>query len=206
MAELIISVSGLRGVVGETLTPEVAARYARAFAAVAPPGTILVSRDSRPSGEMLSAAIRAGLQAVGRNTIDAGILATPTTGVLLRQCRAAGGIQITASHNPGQYNGIKLFSAAGRVIPAGLGQQVLTRYRGEKGTVPICRNGPPGASHKWGLSPFSPQCHQTIRSPDIWETVLATVDVQCIRARRFKVVLDSNRGAGSPLGGGYWNR
>ena len=57
MAEPIISVSGLRGIVGETLTPDVAIRYAAAFAAVAPPGTILVGRDSRPSGEMLSAAI-----------------------------------------------------------------------------------------------------------------------------------------------------
>ena len=187
MAELIISVSGLRGVVGETLTPEVAARYAAAFAAVAPPGTILVSRDSRPSGEMLSAAIRAGLNGVGRNTIDAGILATPTTGVLLRQCRAAGGIQITASHNPGQYNGIKLFSAAGRVIPAGLGQQVLARYPSSiTGETPA----PPGESQQ---------------PPDDMlaghlETVLATVDAQRIRSRRFKVVLDSNRGAGSPLG------
>ena len=89
MAEPIISVSGLRGIVGDTLTPDVAMRYATAFAAIAPPGDILVGRDSRPSGRMLSLAIHAALQAVGRTTIDAGIAATPTVGVLLRHFKAA---------------------------------------------------------------------------------------------------------------------
>ncbi|MGA2062843.1 MAG: phosphoglucosamine mutase, partial [Thermoguttaceae bacterium] len=76
MKEPIISVSGLRGIVGETLTSEVAVRYATAFAAIAPPGDILIGRDSRPSGKMLSQAIQTGLQAAGRNTIDGGIMAT----------------------------------------------------------------------------------------------------------------------------------
>ena len=69
MTEPIISVSGLRGVVGHTLTPEVAIRYAAAFAAVAPPGPIVLARDSRPSGRMLAGAINSGLEAVGRSTI-----------------------------------------------------------------------------------------------------------------------------------------
>ncbi len=106
------------------LLPEVAVRYATAFAAIAPPGDILIGRDSRPSGKMLSQAIQTGLQAAGRNTIDGGIMATPTVGVQVMTCRAAGGIQITASHNPSPYNGLKLFSAKGRVIPSGPGQQV----------------------------------------------------------------------------------
>ncbi len=80
LSEPIISVSGLRGIVGETLTPEVAMRYAAAFASTIPPGDILVGRDSRPSGRMLSLAIHAALQALGRNTIDAGIVAMPTAG------------------------------------------------------------------------------------------------------------------------------
>src|SRR5271157_5267070 len=129
MTEPIISVSGLRGVVGETLTPEVAIRYAAAFAAVVPPGPIVLARDSRPSGRMLAGAINSGLEAVGRSTINAGIAATPTTGVLVRHLRAAGGIQITASHNPSPYNGLKLFSAEGRVIPARAGEEVLQQYR-----------------------------------------------------------------------------
>src|SRR5689334_1702012 len=105
MNDPIISVSGLRGIVGESLTPEIAIRYAAALATVAPPGPIVIARDSRPSGRMLAGAINSGLEAVGRATINAGIAATPTVGVLVRQHRAAGGIQISASHNPSPYNG-----------------------------------------------------------------------------------------------------
>ena len=187
MSEPIISVSGLRGVVGESLTPEVAIRYAAAFAAGAPPGDILVGRDSRPSGRMLSLAIHAGLQAVGRTTIDAGMVATPTVGVLLRQYKAAGAIQITASHNPLPYNGLKLFSAEGRVIPAGPGREVLEQYRsGMPAWLPHDRLGS-------GL-----RCDDAITAHLL--AVLATVDAERIRKCRFRVVLDSNHGAGAILG------
>lgn len=187
MPEPIISVSGLRGVVGETLTPEVAMRYVAAFAAAMPPGDILVGRDSRPSGRMLSLAVQAGLQAIGRSTIDAGIVATPTVGVLLRHCGAAGGIQITASHNPSPYNGIKLFSAEGRVIPAGPGRDVLQRYRtGMPDWRPHDRLGE-GRPLGDALTPHL-------------LAVLDTIDAQRIRDCRFRVVLDSNHGAGAILG------
>jgi phosphomannomutase len=187
LTEPIISVSGLRGIVGDTLTPEVAMRYAAAFAAIAPPGDILVGRDSRPSGRMLSLAIHSALQALGRNTIDAGIVATPTAGVLVRHFKAAGGIQITASHNPPPYNGLKLFSADGRVIPAGPGRNVLERYRtGTPAWLP------------------QDQLGNTLRCDDTITThllaVLATVDAERIRKCRFRVILDSNHGAGSLLG------
>ena len=188
MAEpLIISVSGLRGVVGETLTPDVAICYVTAFASLAPPGTIVVTRDSRPSGRVLAEAIHAGLAAVGRDTLDAGIAATPTTGVLVKSGGAAGAIQISASHNPAQYNGLKLFSAAGRVIPAGPGQQVLQRYR--EGSIAWVRHDRLGTRR---------QCADPISAH--LDAVLATIDVERIRACRFKVVLDSNHGAGSLLG------
>ena len=187
MAEPIISVSGLRGVVGETLTPEVAMRYAAAFAGIAPPGDILVGRDSRPSGNMLSLAVHAALQAVGRTTIDAGIIATPTAGVLLRHFKAAGAIQITASHNPPPYNGLKLFSAQGRVIPAAPGKAVLDRYRSALPQwLPQDRLG------------GSLTCNDTVTVHLL--AVLATIDAERIRQRRFRVVLDSNHGAGSILG------
>jgi phosphomannomutase len=187
MSEPIISVSGLRGIVGDTLTPEVAIRYATAFAAMTPAGPILVTRDSRSSGRVLAQAIHAGLQAVGRNTIHAGITATPTTGVLLRHLRAAGAIQITASHNPSPYNGLKLLSAEGRVIPAAAGQKVLDRYRsGPIDWVPHDRLG--------GQSRCDDPHGKHL------ESVLATVDVEAIRSQQFKVLLDSNHGAGSLLG------
>ena len=187
MAEPIISVSGLRGIVGETLTPEVAVRYSTAFAAGAPPGAIVVTQDGRPSGKMLAAAIHAGLHAVGRRSIDVGVAATPTLGVLIRHCRAAGGIQISASHNPAAYNGLKLFSAEGRIIPAEPGRKVLQQYRtGSPAWVPHDRLG-------------SPEACPDAQRPHL-DAVLATVDLQRIRRRQFKVLLDSNHGAGGPLG------
>lgn len=187
MAEPIISVSGLRGIVGDTLTPEVAIRYVTAFAAIAPPGVVLVGRDSRPSGKMFAEAISAGLQAVGRDTLDIGIAATPTLGVLVRRCQAAGGIEITASHNPSPYNGLKLFSAEGRVIPASPGKEVLERYRSSQpGWVPHDRLG------KGQILEDSLSAHLA--------AVLAIVDAPRIRARQFRVLLDSNHGAGSLLG------
>ncbi len=187
MSELIISVSGLRGVVGETLTPEVAVRYASAFAALAPAGTLVITRDGRASGEMLADALHAGLQAVGRDTVDAGVAATPTTGVLVREFAAAGGIQISASHNPAEYNGLKLFSAAGRVIPAAPGQKVLVEYR--TGKIPWAPQERRGATRV---------CADTTSAH--LRAVLATVDVARIRDGRFKVLLDCNHGAGSLLG------
>ncbi|MGA2259443.1 MAG: phosphoglucosamine mutase [Thermoguttaceae bacterium] len=187
MIEPIISVSGLRGIVGETLTPEVAIHYAAAFAAVAPPGPIVLARDSRPSGRMLAGAINSGLEAVGRSTINAGVAATPTTGVLVRHLGAAGGIQITASHNPSPYNGLKLFSAVGRVVPADLGEKVLHKFR---------TGCPAWVAHQHlgtgELLIDTQSAHLAL--------VLATVRAERIRERRFRVLLDSNHGAGGPLG------
>jgi phosphomannomutase len=187
MQEPIISVSGLRGVVGVTLTPPVALRYANAFAEVAPTGPIVLTQDGRATGGMLSDVIRGGLAAAGRDVIDAGIAATPTAGVLVRQFSAAGGIQISASHNPSEYNGLKLFSHEGRVVPAEFGQRVLAAYRAEQWTW---------VGHE-GIGERR-LCNET--SERHLELVLATVDAGRIRRRRFKVLLDSNHGAGSRLG------
>lgn len=187
MAELIISVSGLRGIVGQTLTPEVAIRYVTAFAAAAPEGPLVVTRDGRHTGNMIAEAVMAGLHAVGRRTIVGGIAATPTTGVLVRRARAAGGIQISASHNPPQYNGLKLFSAEGRVIPAGPGRAVLERFK--------------TATPAWvGFDRLGDNQPVDDAHADHLQAVLATVDVESIRACRFIVLLCSNHGAGSLLG------
>ncbi len=189
MSELIISVSGLRGIIGETLTPEVAMRYATAFSAeTVGEGPMLVTRDGRASGAILADGIHAALNASGRSTIDAGVAATPTTGILIRSLGAAGGFQISASHNPGPYNGIKLFSSEGRVIPKGPGTNVLERYRQN------VRHWKPfeALGSRTSLAKEAVNAHL--------EAILATVNVDAIRACEFNVVLDANRGAGSVLG------
>ena len=190
-AELIISVSGLRGVVGESLTPGVARRYAAAFAEMLPRGSVVVTRDGRANGaELLKPVLEGFLQGGDRKALDAGIAATPTTGVLVRQHQCAGGMQISASHNPAQYNGLKLFSAEGRVVPAQVGQAVLERYK-----LLDARSSDLDIEH-----PAS----SIQRLDDTTDAHLALVeqivDLAQIRARNFRVLLDANHGSGSVLG------
>ena len=186
MPQLIISVSGLRGIVGESLTPEVAERYVAAFAADLPPGPVLVSRDGRASGPMLSAVIGQTLTRLGRIVFDADIAATPTTGALVRQLQAAGGVQISASHNPAEYNGLKLFSAEGRVLPRADGQRVLDRYRGSSLPTPGIPAG---------------RCERLLDTVSHHGSLIASIiQVDRIRDRRFRILLDANHGAGSLLG------
>lgn len=187
MPEPIISVSGLRGIIGESLTPEVALRYVAAFARSLPDGPVVVTRDGRHTGPMLAEVVRGALAASGHTCIDAGVAATPTTGVLVRHQRAIGGIQISASHNPPEYNGLKLFDHTGRVIPADAGQKVIDAYRNE--------------TPEW--KPFNAlgECHQLQDTTSAHLAMISGIcDVEAIRARRFKVLLDSNHGAGSVLG------
>ena len=106
MSSLIVSVSGLRGIVGESLTPELAARFACAYAAGLAAGPLVLARDGRSTGRMLCDVIRGSLAAIGRDVLDADVAATPTVGVLVRSERAAGAIQVSASHNPPEYNGL----------------------------------------------------------------------------------------------------
>lgn len=182
-----MSVSGLRGVVGEQLTPLVVARFLSAFAAGLPPGPIVLARDGRTTGPMLADVARGALAAMGRTVLDAGIVATPTVGVLVQAQQAAGGVQISASHNPLPYNGLKLFGGDGRVLSAGIGRKVIDRYRtGESSWSAFDRIG--------SVTPLADVASEHLRR------VLATVDVGAIRARKYRVVLDSNAGSGSVLG------
>ena len=187
MAEPIISVSGLRGIVGESLDPLIASRYAAAFASETEPGTIVVGRDGRPTGQMLASAISSTLQAAGRDVLFADAAATPTIGVLVREYQAAGGIQISASHNPAEYNGMKLFGSDGRVINATAGQRVLEKYQ---------ESVAPWVAHNQIGRLVS--CDDTTSAH--LQSVLSTVDVDRIRGCKFRVVLDSNHGAGAVLG------
>ncbi|MHB8970449.1 MAG: phosphoglucosamine mutase [Pirellulaceae bacterium] len=187
MSELIISVSGLRGVIGENLTPELAARFACAYAAGQPAGPLVLARDGRSTGRMLVDAVRGAWLAIGRSVLDAEVAATPTVGVLVREYAAAGAIQVSASHNPPEYNGIKLFSAAGQVLTADEGEQVVARFRaGHIDWVDYQRIG-----NAQGIDNTT---HRHV------ELLLGIVDRTPIRRRGFHVLLDSNHGSGSVLG------
>lgn len=183
---LIVSVSGLRGVVGTSLTTDVAARYAAAFAATLPPGPIVLGRDGRESGPLLAAAITSRLVMLGRDVVDCGIAPTPTVGIAVRAHGAAGGIQISASHNPARYNGMKLFSAAGRVLSADAGRGVLAAYERLACEATHLTSGDRAA----GLTEAEQTAEHVGR-------VMALVDGGAIRLQRPRVWIDCGHGAGS---------
>jgi phosphomannomutase len=185
--QLIVSVSGIRGVVGQGLTPQKATAFAAALATFARGGKIVLSRDGRPSGDMLRHAVLAGLLSAGCEVADLGVAATPTCGLAVRRLQAAGAIQVTASHNPAPWNGLKLFGADGRVLPAADGRRVQEIF--ESGAV---------REAAWNELGRVNEC----RHADDWhrDRVLELVDVTRIRARQFRTFLDANGGAGGPLG------
>src|SRR3954468_13372320 len=129
MAEsLMVSVSGIRGRVGSTLTPEVMATYAAGFGAwSATRGSsraIVVGRDSRVSGPMFHRVVVAALQSVGCTVIDIGLTTTPTCQLAVEHHHAAGGLMISASHNPIEWNALKFIGSSGLFLEANEGAEM----------------------------------------------------------------------------------
>ncbi|HEX8199759.1 MAG TPA: phosphoglucosamine mutase, partial [Isosphaeraceae bacterium] len=125
----LASISGLRGVVGDGFDPVIASEFAAAYVAGCRPGPIVVGHDGRASAPTFVAAVAAALAAAGRDVLLAGPVATPTLGVLVRDEQAGGGIQISASHNPPEYNGLKFFQPEGMVLGPAETRAVLDRVK-----------------------------------------------------------------------------
>src|SRR5262249_3863370 len=130
-APLMISVAGIRGIVGASLTPPVVARFAAAFARGLDPGLVVVGRDARLSGPMVYRSVAAGLTGGGRDVVDIGLATTPATQVAVEELRAAGGVIITASHNPAEWNALKFLSGRGEFLDAEAGAAVRRRYESD---------------------------------------------------------------------------
>ena len=125
---LKISISGVRGVVGESLTPILLTRFAQAFGTYVGAGTIVIGRDTRTSGEMVRQAVMAGLLSSGCRVIDLNICPVPTVQLLVRQQHARGGIAITASHNPAEWNALKFINSSGLFLTGTQARQLLDIY------------------------------------------------------------------------------
>ncbi|MCU0703784.1 MAG: phosphoglucosamine mutase [Fimbriiglobus sp.] len=186
MSELIVSVSGIRGVIGDSLTPDAACRFAMALGTHLGGGRVVVSRDGRPSGDALRHAVFAGLMATGCTADDIGIAPTPTVGIAVRTLSAAGAIQITASHNPAPWNGLKMFGPDGAVLPAEQGQRVKLLF--ERGPFKLAKWDGIGAVH---VPPDVLADHARL--------VQENVSVSTIASRGIRVFLDGNGGSGGPL-------
>jgi len=144
-APLMLSVSGARGIVGKTMTPEVAHDYAAAFVSLLHERLgrvpkLCIARDSRPSGPELAKAAANAFVQCGCEVIDLGVVATPTAGVMIAALRADGGIIITASHNPTPWNGIKCLDGDGLAPPVQDAEEIIRRFH-EKTRSPECSSG-----------------------------------------------------------------
>jgi len=125
MKPLKIGITGVRGVVGETFTPELAVEFSQAFGTYLDGGRILVCRDTRPSGPMVQAAVMSGLLAAGCDVIDLGVCPTPSLQLAITWLKADGGIAITAGHNPSQWNALKFVRNDGLYLNSIQGEELL---------------------------------------------------------------------------------
>ncbi|MBE7464759.1 MAG: phosphoglucosamine mutase [Planctomycetes bacterium] len=182
-SDLMISISGVRGIVGRSLTPELVARLGQAFGTYLCSGRVVVGRDTRVSGEMVKHAVLGGLISAGCQVLDIGVVATPTATLMIEDLKADGGIVISASHNPVEWNALKFFRADGIYLNADEGRDLLNiYYSGDYVTKPW------DGLRTVELVPDAETHHV--------EKVLSILDVEKIKARKFKVALDCCNGAG----------
>jgi phosphomannomutase len=175
----MISVAGVRGIVGESLTPTIVTRFVHAFASVLPPGPVIVGRDARTSGPLVYHAVAAGLMGSGRNVINLGLATTPTTQIAVEKHKAAGGIIITASHNPAPWNALKFLSSAGEFLGPEEGKTVRERFdSGREAWVKTTALG----TEREDSGALDEHLKQMLE--------LSYVDVEKIRGRKLTVAVD----------------
>ncbi len=183
---LKIGVSGLRGIVGDSLTPQLAARFAQAFGTYLGTGKVIIGQDARASGLMIKNAVLAGLLSVGCQPIDIGLCPIPTTMILSKESPAVGAIVVTASHNPPEWNGLKFISGSGLFLNFFQVQEFLDIYhQGEFSWVTVDR-------YKRTVlekNPTQPHLNK----------LLNYLDIKSIQKKKYTVVADCCNGAGARL-------
>jgi phosphomannomutase len=184
-APLMKSVSGIRGIVGETLTPELVNAVGRAFAAFVKGGTVVVGRDSRCTGEAISLGLQSALMLAGCDVVDIGIVPTPTVQLVVEELGAKGGIVISASHNPIEWNAFKL------VGPSGL-------FLNEKEIAKFFALMDSGFRYPLWNKTGSLAKYDASHGLHI-KKVCDVIDVKAVKKRKFKVVIDSVNGAGAVI-------
>ncbi|NKB71281.1 MAG: phosphoglucosamine mutase [Candidatus Latescibacteria bacterium] len=185
-SELIVSISGIRGLVGESLTEDVVRRFAAAFGTTLEAGgSVVVARDTRPSGEELASQVAQALQETGMEVLDLGVCATPTAKLMVTEWDAQGAIIVTASHNPLPWNGLKLIRADGIFLNGEQGEKVEELFASGH------------FRHRAGGS------IRTLDGEEVQERhlrrLLGRIDAAAIRRAGLKVALDPCNGTGGLL-------
>ncbi|MBN1271205.1 MAG: phosphoglucosamine mutase [Candidatus Aminicenantes bacterium] len=182
---LKIGISGVRGTIGESLTPQLVSRFAQAFGTFLGRGEVIIGRDTRSSGFMLTQSVISGLLSVGCRPVDAGICPIPTLQFLARESRYIGGLAVTASHNPENWNGLKFINHKGLFLNHAQSEEFLDIYH--QGEFSLVR------SHDLRVVQKEHRLEAHI------QRLLDVVEKNSIRKKQFKVVADCCGGAGTVL-------
>jgi len=188
VSKLMVSVSGVRGIVGDGLTPEVILNFSQGFGEYMKGGKVVLGSDSRVTGPLLKNAVTAGLLSVGCDVIDIGICPTPTTQMTVEHLRAAGAIMITASHNPIMWNGLKLIGHDGLFLDAEQGGEVLRIA--ESGVFSF---------RSWDQIGIQVSYSKAVAEHQQAILDLPYINQEQIRGKKFRVVVDCVAGAGSVI-------
>ena len=186
MGNLIISASGVRGTIGSSLSPMEISRFATAFGTFIGSQTVVVGRDTRTSGEMVKGSLISGLIATGCCTIDVGVCPTPTVLLMSKKIRAEGSVVITASHNPVDWNGLKLAAKSGCLLSADAQRRFQEIYESEKVNLV-----------SWDQLGSVETVDSAIDYHIAQILELDWIDLDEIRQRSLKVAIDACNGAGS---------
>lgn len=186
--QLLFSVAGARGIVGQTIDADVVTRLTLAYCATLPKGPVVVGRDTRPSGEAFMYSVIGAVMASGRDVIDIGIATTPTTELVTEHTDAVGGIVVTASHNPVQWNALKFLDHRGIFITRDVSDRLLASYKESKFQLAD------------GRSMGKRRVYENAAEEHIDAILgLGVINVEKIRSKRFTAVLDCINGAGSVI-------
>jgi len=186
MATLMSSISGIRGIVGDGLDPETIVKYVNAYADFIKEGKVVIGRDSRISGEMVKTLTTGTLIAKGIEVVDIGICPTPTVQYNVKELKASGGISISASHNPNQWNALKLLNKTGQFLsPEEYKVMVNNLDNNQKNFK------------KWDKLGKKVEYSDGLKNHINAILNLDVINISEIKKKKFKVVLDCVNGAGS---------
>ncbi len=190
----MLSVSGARGIVGKTMTPVIAATFAGAFGShvrtlvAGRKPKLIVARDGRFGGESIARAVQGALAACGCDVVDLGVAMTPTVGLMIKALGADGGMCVTASHNPIEWNGLKCLDGDGLAPPKDVAEAIIARFK---------------AAHVDFVAPLeigAITTDSTGASRHVARVLEVTGVQERVRARKLAVVLDSVNASGCEAG------
>ena len=184
MSKLMVSVSGIRGIYGESITAEIALKYAAHFGVFSKRGKIIVGRDSRTTGPAMFNAVTAGLMSVGCDVVDIGIVSTPTVLLAVEESDAMGGISITASHNSAEWNAMKFVGENGMFLFPENASTLVSSFKNDVDYI--------GWDNIGKLTKDNNAIERHINKI----MNISYLNIEKIKANKFKVVIDSVNGAG----------